>query len=66
MSKDPELFYLVEYQNDNHIYNRWLFRTNEQAKNHIKKELYCEYNKKTRNWDSPDHGMFAKIYTLVI
>jgi hypothetical protein len=61
-----ELFFLVEYRENNQIQHRWLFRNSEEAKNHIEKELYCKYNRNTSNWDSSTGEAYAKIVTLTI
>lgn len=60
-----ELFYLVEYCTDSGIEYKWLFRTKKEAENHIKKELYGEYNKKAERYDCQGE-FYAKITTLMI
>ena len=63
--EEVELFYLVEYRTDNHIEHKWLFRTKEQAKSHIKKELCGKYNKKTGYYDCQG-SYYAQIITLCV
>tara|TARA_R110002126_G_scaffold206328_1_gene353511 strand:- start:158 stop:367 length:210 start_codon:yes stop_codon:yes gene_type:complete len=67
-NKLPEIFYLVEYKTyEDRIEERWLFRSRKEAKNHIKKELYFNYDRKFGHWkNEDDYNMFATIITLII
>jgi len=64
----PELFFLVECKDyDGRIEDRWLFRTNEQAKKHIKERLCLEYNKSFGHWRNEEGwDIYAEIITLTI
>ena len=66
MKNNVELFFLVEYGTDQHIERRHLFRTNEEAKNFCKKELYAQYDRKSGYWLNEYVGYGAKIITLVL
>jgi hypothetical protein len=61
-----KLFFLVEFGTDDHIERRHLFKTNEEAKNFCKKELYLQYNRKNGFWQGEDRHEGAKIITLVL
>lgn len=64
--QESELAFLVEYKSDEHISARWLFKSRDKAKEHIKKELYLEYNKRTNYWDHKQDFMYAEIITLIL
>ena len=66
MSDKVQLFFLVEYGTDNHIERRHLFKTNEEAKNFCKKELYLKYNRRNGFWQGNDRHEGAQIITLVL
>ena len=66
MSDKVQLFFLVEYGTDNHIERRHLFKTNEEAKNFCKKELYLNYNRRNGFWQGDSWGFKAEIITLTL
>lgn len=66
MTNNTKLFFLVEYGTDNDIERRHLFKTNEEAKNFCKKELYLSYNRKNGFWQGENKREGAQIITLIL